>query len=162
MTFEQKQLLKKRFQENGTQWIICEHSADIRSFLFRAGLDHPPFPHVQEGEKGFTLADGIIAETGSIILSGSRLGGRRAAILAETHFVLVAENAVFDTLGDFLRLPTHPWHRRTGHALTLITGPSRTADIEKTLVMGAHGPRKLVVATAEATDIYEFFHKARS
>ncbi len=162
MTFEQEDLLKRRFDENGTRWIVCENTADLRSFLFRAGLDHPPFPHVREGEKGFTLADGLIAETGTVILTGSRTGARRAAILAETHYVLVAENAVFDTLGEFLQLPMHPWHRRTGHALTLITGPSRTADIEKTLVMGAHGPRELVVATAEATDIYEFFHKDRT
>jgi len=161
MTGEQAERLKRRFRENGTEWRQIDERVDLTRFIMMAKLEKP-YAHVHPGETAFTFADGLIVETGAIILSGSRPGARRAAYLAETHFALISENAVFETLGDFLSLTRPPWHKLCGPALTLICGPSRTADIEKTLVMGAHGPRRLIVGTAPPELIKEMLDEGRA
>jgi L-lactate dehydrogenase complex protein LldF len=84
---------------------------------------------------------GAIAESGTIICSAS--GGRalQANMLPEHHVALVSKEKIFPTIEAFLAstdtLPS---------TLTFITGPSRTADIEKKLVIGVHGPERLTVA----------------
>lgn len=84
---------------------------------------------------------GAIAESGTIICSAS--GGRalQAGMLAEHHAAIVSREKIFPTIEAFLAstetLPS---------ILTFITGPSRTADIEKKLVIGVHGPERLTVA----------------
>jgi len=143
----QAKLLAERFEESSTEWRRLRDHEQLRAFLGELGLGLKP-PAVHEGEKGFTLADGLIAETGTLILSGRRPGSRRAAFLAEEHWALVSEECVYETLGHFLE--SEPWRELAGPALTLITGPSRTADIEKILVLGAHGPRRLVIGSAPA------------
>jgi len=161
MNPEKASRLSARFIESGTEWARLSRRDELERFLARSGQESPPFDAVSEGERAFTLADGIILETGTLILSGARPGARRAAYLAETHFALVDERALYETLKDFLAEAGPAWRDRAGPALTLITGPSRTADIEKTLVMGAHGPRKLVVATAPEALIRELFSGAK-
>ncbi len=159
MNAEQAMLLKERFAESDTEWRRLARADELDAFLAEArvprdaGGEASPI-HLDEEGLGFTLADAILAETGSVVLTGRFPGSRRTAFLAETHYALVAEEEVHPTLGDFLtrRGPggsaelAEPARRR----VTLIRGPSRTADIEKVLVLGAHGPRSLVVATAPA------------
>ena len=68
--------------------------------------------------------------------------GRLLSVLPASHLVLLSERDILmngKELFDRLRLGEE------GSALTLVTGPSRTADIEKTLVVGVHGPKKLFV-----------------
>jgi L-lactate utilization protein LutC len=157
MTPDQIEGLQSRFQESGTNWTRINSREEFEQFLKLAKLAGPPHATVSEGEKAFTLADGIILETGTLILSGRRTGARRAAYLAESHFALTSEEAIYETLADFIAATKDNWREHAGPALTLITGPSRTADIEKTLVMGAHGPRELHVATAPERLIREFY-----
>jgi len=82
---------------------------------------------------------GAIAETGTLVCSSE--GGRavQAGLLPAHHVAIVRRERIFDTLDDFFAAlsgapPTN---------LTLVTGPSRTADIELTLAIGVHGPEKL-------------------
>jgi L-lactate utilization protein LutC len=94
-----------------------------------------------------TLAESLVAATGSIFVSAA-CGGRGASVVAPVHIVLAGmEQLVPDLDTAFARV------RELGTAsqnsvLCLITGSSRTADIEKILVLGAHGPRRLVVVLA--------------
>lgn len=95
-----------------------------------------------------TLADSLVAATGSILVSAS-CGGRAATIAAPLHIVIAhTDQLVPDLAAMFARV------RERGVAgknsmLCLITGSSRTADIEKILVMGAHGPKRLVAIVAQ-------------
>jgi L-lactate dehydrogenase complex protein LldG len=152
------QELEQRLAESQSEWRRLADAAALAAFLDEAG-----WPADAEGQllaaglaadgRGATLIEGLIAETGSLILSARHPGARRTAFLAETHYALAAEECVYSTLADFLvaaGADPAAWRARTGHTLTLITGPSRTADIEKTVVLGAHGPRRLVVASAPA------------
>ncbi len=165
MNVQQSELLALRFAESDTEWrrLACE--TDLSGFLAECLGSPPPEPppavHLSEGETGFTLANGLILETGTLVLSGTHPTARRTAFLAEEHFALVAEETCFETLADYLGIgESDNWRTRVGHQLTLITGPSRTADIEKTLVLGAHGPRRLVIATAPAALIKARFGEA--
>ncbi len=166
--------LAARFAESQSEWRRLADAAALEAFLAEAA-----WPRGADGSllasglaadgRGATLIEGLIAETGSLILSARHPGARRTAFLAETHFALAAEECLYATLADYLAAAgagagaaadPAAWRTRCGHALTLITGPSRTADIEKTLVLGAHGPRRLVVAIAPAALLAAHFEAA--
>jgi len=93
-------------------------------------------------QASLTLAHGFVAQTGSILTS-SACGGRGASIVPPCHIVYGrGEQIVSDIATALARVPSQvPGASYVG----LITGSSRTADIEKILVQGAHGPRRLVV-----------------
>jgi L-lactate dehydrogenase complex protein LldG len=93
-------------------------------------------------QASLTLAHGFVAQTGSILTS-SACGGRGASIVPPCHIVYGrGEQIVPDIASALARVQSEI----TGASYVgLITGSSRTADIEKILVQGAHGPRRLVV-----------------
>ncbi len=159
MNAARAELLATRFSETQTEWRPLSKLDDLDAFLAEAGCPAAAPVHLHDDGRGFTLADGLIAETGSVILSARHGGARRCAFLADSHFVLVAEETIRERLGEFLAAAGPAWRERCGHSLTLITGPSRTADIEKVLVLGAHGPRRLVLATAPAALLCERFDR---
>jgi len=99
----------------------------------------------EESQATITLAETLVAATGSIFVS-SACGGRGAAVVAPIHIVFAfTDQLVPDLEAAFARLHQHGAPQQNS-MLVLITGSSRTADIEKILVMGAHGPRRFVVA----------------
>jgi L-lactate utilization protein LutC len=100
-------------------------------------------PH-ENSQATITLAEVLVAQTGSVMVSAS-CGGRGASIVAPVHIVIATRGQLVATLDDaFARLRERGTTAQSSY-LCLITGSSRTADIEKILVMGAHGPRRLVV-----------------
>lgn len=93
---------------------------------------------------GITGAAVAVAATGSVVLDSHRAGGRIASLLPTVHLCVVSVNTLVATPADVLR--------RLGSAgdalpssLVLVTGPSRTGDIEQLLTLGAHGPTALHV-----------------
>ena len=93
---------------------------------------------------GITGAAAAVAATGSVVLDSHRAGGRIASLLPTVHLCVVSVNTLVATPADVLR--------RLGSAgdalpssLVLVTGPSRTGDIEQLLTLGAHGPTALHV-----------------
>lgn len=94
-----------------------------------------------------TLAESLVAATGSVFVSAG-CGGRGASIVAPVHIVA----ATLTQLAPDLAI-AFDWLRARGTTtrnsmVSLITGPSRTGDIEKIIVLGAHGPQRLVVVLA--------------
>jgi L-lactate dehydrogenase complex protein LldG len=85
-----------------------------------------------------------VAESGTLALASGAENPTTLNFLPDNHFVIVAAS---DILGDYESV----WRKLRGHygkgvmprTLNLITGPSRSADIEQTLLLGAHGPRRL-------------------
>ena len=96
-----------------------------------------------EYEIGLTSADYLIARTGSIVLRSISAGGRRISVLPPTHIVVAEKQQLVNSLDDIYEEKLIS--ENTGSFATVITGPSRTSDIEKQLVLGAHGPKRLVV-----------------
>ena len=91
-----------------------------------------------------TLADALIAQTGSIFVSAS-CGGRGASVVAPVHIVLARQSQLVPDLETALREATADGRLDRNSYACIISGSSRTADIEKILVQGAHGPVRLVV-----------------
>jgi L-lactate dehydrogenase complex protein LldG len=97
-----------------------------------------------------TLAEALIAQTGSILVTAS-CGGRGASVIAPCHIVYATLAQLVPDLATALR---HVSQQRTldrNSFACVISGSSRTADIEKILVQGAHGPRRLVVILQTGT-----------
>ncbi len=94
-----------------------------------------------ECEIGVTSAQAAIAETGTLVLDSNAERHRLLSLLPPVHVAIVPRDRLVATLGDAIDAAgTSP-----PPALTLITGPSRTADIELELVLGVHGPVELHV-----------------
>jgi L-lactate dehydrogenase complex protein LldG len=105
----------------------------------------------EESQATITLAEMLVAATGSVFASAA-CGGRGAAVVAPIHIVLAfTDQLVPDLEAAFARLQQNGTPQQNS-MLVLITGSSRTADIEKILVMGAHGPRRFVVAVSPRSE----------
>jgi len=96
-------------------------------------------------DAGITTCEAAVAQTGSILVSSGSCGGRALSILPHVHVVVVSLDQIVATLGDALDLVRSHHAGRLPSMLSFITGPSRTGDIERILVLGAHGPKELLV-----------------
>jgi L-lactate dehydrogenase complex protein LldG len=92
---------------------------------------------------GLTSCEALVARTGSIMVAPATASGRRLSIYPDQHLVLARPSQIVAEIGDALRVVQARYGAQLPSMLSLTTGPSRTADIEKTLVLGAHGPRRL-------------------
>ncbi len=97
----------------------------------------------EDCQAAITLCEGLIAQTGSI-LSSSRSGGRGGSIIPPTHIVYATSDQLLPDITSALRKAMSSDLKDASY-FGLITGSSRTADIEKILVQGAHGPRKVAI-----------------
>ena len=96
-----------------------------------------------------TLAEMLIAQTGSIFVTAS-CGGRGASVVAPCHIVLAKSSQLVPDLETALREASSRGFLDRNSFACVISGSSRTADIEKILVQGAHGPRRVVVILQQA------------
>ncbi len=99
----------------------------------------------ENAEVGFTLCEALIARNGSILLSSANMSGRRLSIYPPVHIVLAYTSQLVLDLKDGFNLIKEKYQKDYPSMICTVTGPSRTADIEKTLVLGAHGPKELFV-----------------
>lgn len=97
-----------------------------------------------------TGAEYLLAESGTIVVSAGGQASRQISLLPSIHLVLATAEQIYPNMAElFLDLQARHGSDLPGSALTLITGPSRTADIEKVLIKGVHGPMRLLVALIE-------------
>ncbi|PKP51639.1 MAG: hypothetical protein CVT92_12300 [Bacteroidetes bacterium HGW-Bacteroidetes-1] len=100
-----------------------------------------------ENEKivGLTTCEKLISRTGTILVSDIDCGSRSTFSFPDIHLVMAYSSQVTDTLKTAFSDLKIKYPEKLPPQITAITGPSRTADIEKTLVKGAHGPKELYV-----------------
>jgi L-lactate dehydrogenase complex protein LldG len=103
-------------------------------------------------DAGITTAQLGIAETGTLVLESARETHRLLSLVPPAHVALLDAHDICDSLADVItRLGANVGVPDVGsHAVTFITGPSRTSDIELTLTIGVHGPRLLHVIILES------------
>ena len=92
---------------------------------------------------GITTAQAAIAETGTLVLDSARERHRLVSLVPPVHIAIVNASTIYATLGETLSVLQNG--KELSPAVTFITGPSRTADIELTLTIGVHGPQELYV-----------------
>jgi L-lactate dehydrogenase complex protein LldG len=94
---------------------------------------------------GITGCDALIAQTGTVLLTAKSGGGRALSVLPVHHVVVARSSQLVPDLPAAFELLEKKYAPNFPSFMTFITGPSRTGDIERVLVLGAHGPRKLTV-----------------
>src|SRR5690606_1038604 len=100
-------------------------------------------------EVGITACEALIARNGSILVSNGSKAGRRLSIYPHVHIVVAYTSQLVADLKDAFAIIKQKYPDELPTMISNITGPSRTADIEKTLVLGAHGPKELYVFLLE-------------
>jgi len=98
---------------------------------------------------GVTGCEFLVAHLGSVMISSAQISGRRLNVFPETHIVVADQSQLTDYLDRAIEKLRNKYKNELPSLISTITGPSRTADIEKTLVMGMHGPKSLVVIISE-------------
>jgi L-lactate dehydrogenase complex protein LldG len=91
----------------------------------------------------------LVARTGSIVLSAAQNCGRSASVYAPVHICVAFTSQIFYDIKDALLAAKEKYGNNLPSLLTFATGPSRTADIEKTLVVGVHGPKEVYLFLVE-------------
>jgi L-lactate dehydrogenase complex protein LldG len=97
---------------------------------------------------GLTGAVAGLADAGTLVLPAGPGRSQLASLLPPIHLAVLHESEIYDSLESWL-LNDGPRWLSTQSAVVLITGPSRTADIEMTLTVGVHGPGRVVVFLVE-------------
>lgn len=94
---------------------------------------------------GITECDALIAQTGSVLVTARSAGGRALSVLPPHHVVLARRDQLVPDLPAAFALLEQKYAQNYPSFIGFITGPSRTGDIERILVLGAHGPKKLTI-----------------
>ena len=125
--------------------IFCRDSNIIKQ-LSKAGVSYTNNPRDFENmQVGITSCEFLVARTGSVIVSSAGESGRQMNVFPPIHIVIAKASQLIDFLTDALVAVQNKYGNQLPSTLSTITGPSRTADIEKTLVLGAHGPKEFIV-----------------
>lgn len=129
----------------GWKNIFCL-DAEIQTLLRSAEIEFfNDSADIARTEVGITGCEFLIARLGSIMISSASASGRRLHVYPDVHVVVARSSQIVPDLTDALAAIREKYSSSFPSLVSVISGPSRTADIEKTLVMGAHGPRELFV-----------------
>jgi L-lactate dehydrogenase complex protein LldG len=91
----------------------------------------------------------LVARTGSIVMSTAQLSGRTTSVYAPIHICIAYTSQLVYDIKDALQAVKEKYVGILPSLITFATGPSRTADIEKTLVVGVHGPKEVYLFLVE-------------
>ncbi|MBI3138107.1 MAG: lactate utilization protein [Sphingobacteriales bacterium] len=92
----------------------------------------------------------LVARTGSVVMSTAQASGRGTSVYAPIHICIAFTSQVVYDLKDALLAIKEKYGNELPSFITFASGPSRTADIEKTLVVGVHGPKEVYLFLVEA------------
>ena len=132
-------------------WPIIHCSDElVQQVLRKGGI---PFEQDQvkiiDARLGITRCEFLIARLGTVMVSSRLSPGRKISVYPEIHLVLGYTSQLVPDLKQALQGLRKKYADDYPSVVSFITGPSRTADIEKTLVLGAHGPKELFVFLVE-------------
>ena len=157
------------FTQNGGHFIFCENENDLLTnlsafvkelsltnvftadsslgnYLDKANIKFSPDEKaLTEGDVSFTRCEALIARTGTVLVSSRLPGGRKSAVASPVHAVVAFTSDLVADIEDAMLLMKERYKTQLPSMFSLLSGPSRTADIEKTLVTPAHGPKAIYV-----------------
>lgn len=151
------------------QCVLCDNESDLyarlSSFVLQKGIPylycldsyvstqlsayHIPFSSDKTDfdgiQAGITGCEFLVARTGSVVVSSASESGRQMNVFPPVHIVLAHASQLVNYPEEAYIAIQEKYGDAIPSSISTITGPSRTADIEKTLVLGAHGPKEFVV-----------------
>jgi L-lactate dehydrogenase complex protein LldG len=122
----------------------------LQKLLKQGGIPYESDPEkFIEMKLGITRCEYLVARLGSVMVSSRVSPGRKISVFPEIHVIVAYTSQLVPDLKDAFRNLRKKYEEDFPSQVVLVTGPSRTADIEKTLVLGAHGPKDLYVFLIE-------------
>lgn len=122
----------------------------FREKKIAALFNQPSYNDLASCELSITECECLVARTGTIVMSSAQLSGRTTSIYAPVHVCIAHASQVFFDIRDALLFLKDKYKGNLPSLITFASGPSRTADIEKTLVTGVHGPKEVYCFLVEA------------
>jgi L-lactate dehydrogenase complex protein LldG len=131
-------------ESRGWTEVLCAHKP-LFSFLVNNKLSFVREfnPAHEMAQACITDCEVAVARTGSFLFSSRQNHGRVAPVYFPVHIIVVQPHQVVADIADALKLLKQKYNGQLPSMVNLNTGPSRTADIEKTLVTGVHGPKEV-------------------
>ncbi|MGI9192657.1 MAG: LutC/YkgG family protein [Chitinophagaceae bacterium] len=159
----------EEFLKLGGKFVYCRDEMDMMEQL-TALADTMKWPHIHTRDKGLlhffkehendlvqdagdlvnmqvglSYCEYLVARTGSAIMSSAQDSGRQLPVYAPIHITVAYAGQVVWDIAEAVERLKQKYKKRLPSLISLTTGPSRTADIEKTLVVGVHGPKEVYV-----------------
>jgi L-lactate dehydrogenase complex protein LldG len=122
--------------------IFCVE-ATLKSDLIANGFSNFDATDVSTCDASITGCELLVARTGSILMSAAQQNGRTTSVYAPVHICIAYTDQLVYDIKEGLEFLRKKYRDGFPSLITLATGPSRTADIEKTLVVGVHGPKEV-------------------
>lgn len=142
----QLQLLAER--KSWTKW-YCNDGAIRRAFA-AGNWPLPWFDSLADCNVSVTACEALVARTGTMVLSSTASGGRTPSVYAPAHICIAYTQQLVYDVSDALKMLEKKYGKALPSLISFASGPSRTADIEKTLVTGVHGPKEVYCFLLEA------------
>lgn len=128
--------------------IYCRETA-LKQMLADAGFTGNYNNDLINCDVSITGCEALIARTGSMVMSAAQQSGRTTSVYAPVHICIAYTSQLWYDIKEAL-LDVKDKYPKLPSLITLATGPSRTADIEKTLVVGVHGPKEVFCFLVES------------
>jgi L-lactate dehydrogenase complex protein LldG len=129
-------------REMGWSKVYCKEAPLVRLFDRTSGTDLQYTDDLSACDVSITGCEALVARTGTIVLSAALPQGRTASVYAPVHICVALTSQLTYDISDALAMIRKRYQGELPSVISFATGPSRTADIEKTLVVGVHGPRE--------------------
>jgi L-lactate dehydrogenase complex protein LldG len=139
---EMQQQLQQLIAEKQWDKIYC--NTDIWNQKFSNTIN------LESCDASITDCEFLVARTGTIVMSAAQQSGRTVSVYAPIHICIAYTNQLVYDVKDALQNIKEKYAGNIPSLITFATGPSRTADIEKTLVTGVHGPKEVYCFLVEA------------
>lgn len=137
--------LKKMLNDKNIETVFCRDS-HISAQLQKSDIPYTQNPDDFETMKAaVTRCEFLIARTGSVVVSSAGESGRQLISYPPIHIVMAGTDQLVSYPKDAYDAIQKKYINNLPSQITTITGPSRTSDIEKTLVLGAHGPKEFII-----------------
>ncbi|TWI83519.1 L-lactate dehydrogenase complex protein LldG [Lacibacter cauensis] len=105
--------------------------------------------NLADSDVSFTTCELLVSRTGTMVLSTANESGRTTSVYAPVHICIAYTSQLVYDLKDAIQVLREKYQGQLPSFISFATGPSRTADIEKTLVVGVHGPKEVFVFLIE-------------
>jgi L-lactate dehydrogenase complex protein LldG len=136
--------LKQVIANNKWDKVFCKEEG-LRTMLAANNFNNYSHNDLPTCDTAITTCEWLVARTGSIVMSAAQESGRTVSVYAPVHICVAYTSQLVYDVKDALLKAREKYSGNLPSLITFATGPSRTADIEKTLVVGVHGPKEVYV-----------------
>lgn len=128
--------------------LVCKEK-ELQSLIHQYTPSLQFHEQLSDCDASITTCEALVSRTGSLVLTSNTESGRTTSVYAPVHICIAFTHQLVYDIKDTLVLMKEKYGQQLPSLISFATGPSRTADIEKTLVVGVHGPKEVYVFLVE-------------